>query len=310
MKHCFPLLLISLCLSCATKSTTEQVPDPVDSLSQGTSAEIQADVSNLSSDEHDAVFIGYVNYFPETMEFYAYVPYPDDAYDDILQSKVDSTIVSTGEMTRERIPLDIARKYLMTSGFDTIAIYDRRHALLSTAKMVRVEKLDELITGGYVAVFDVKGKTVKQGEIYYGVTYGKVENDVPGFSAREVNDISIENTILQKLQREQDTSAVWSTQHLRISSSNSIYSIFSSDRESFLTELKGDSLSILMKMADDEQLTNIFPLPFEYKGKPLLLLSAAVRESDVTWDYLAGFEQGSYRPIYYHPSDSNNAVKE
>src|SRR5688500_15634000 len=139
--------LIALIVSCARKDTGNGA-----SKLTGMNAS-----SDWEADTFDSTFfIGYVDYFPETQEFYTALfyrdghEYPDE---DLLQSKMDSVIVLNDDWGRERLPMEEAKRFLVLAGLDTVSIYNRKNELICKTSLTRVEYLWNGLESYFVGVF-------------------------------------------------------------------------------------------------------------------------------------------------------------
>src|SRR5688500_12467894 len=145
--------LISLTLSCAHKDAGKGRAKLA-----VTNADAKNDASEFEAEPHfDSTFyLGYVDYFPDTREFYTALfhreghEYPDE---DLLESKLDSVIVFDDDWGRERLPMEEARKFLVLSGLDTLSIYNRKHELVCRCPLTRVEYLWDGLENYFIAVF-------------------------------------------------------------------------------------------------------------------------------------------------------------
>jgi hypothetical protein len=285
--------------SCSTKTqVTDPVSNPLDSPALPTreAQEVQADSYPIEFDS-SSIYIGLVSYFPETKEFYTslYSGYTNPDHD-AMYEKLDSVIVSSEELRRERVPMEDARKHFLLQGLDTILIYSSKHRFVSEAVLVRVEYFEEIIDGGYIAVFKAADREVTDTE-FYGVTARKKTVDYRDFYTEQLEDERLTDIVIQKLGK--DTSGMYVGWHVRVMPMNTIYSAISNDNESFLSEMNKDGAVILKQMEEDELLTGFLPLPYAQNGKPLFLMHASVRESDMSWEFLAGFDGKNFSDVKF-----------
>lgn len=252
-------------------------------------------------------YIGYVDYFPDTREFYTALfyheghEYPDE---DLLESKLDSVIASDDDWGRERLPMDEAKRLLVLSGLDTLLIFNRDHQPVSKSPLIRVEYLWNGMESYFIAVFkasdDFEGQT---GELY-GVSAGFPLDNMTRFMSPEINDKSFSDYLIKALNVGRHDE--WEMRHYRVTPPGSTYSILSTysmesnEAESYLTCFERNSVRILNEEHDNYHFLNILPLPMEMNGKPLLLITAGYPSSDVLWDYLAGFNGTRYEAIDYN----------
>lgn len=297
MRILLVICLIALSVSCAKKDTGNGV-SKVTALSSST--EPDADIFDST------LFIGYVDYFPETQEFYTALfyqdghEYPDE---DLLESKLDSVIVLNDEWGRERLPMEEAKAILVLSGLDTVSIYNRRNELICKTSLARVEYLWNGLESYFIAVFKSDGKPYEQTEELYGISSSYVSLFKPDFKAEEIEDGKLNEYLLRKLNISR--AVEWNMRHYQLAPPETLYSIISSSGEpnetrSYLTTVENNEIKMLNEEIDNFHFLNILPVPIQMNGKPLLLISAGYPSSDVIWDYLAAFDGKTYAAIEYN----------
>jgi len=95
----------------------------------------------------------------------------------------------------------------------------------------------------------------------------------------------------------------WETKHLQITEPESLYSVLSfqekSGNVSYLTETKGNKISLLFKQTDEYSFQDILPIPIYRNDKPILLITMAVPDTDRSLEYIPFIFNGSkYIPFY------------
>lgn len=240
-------------------------------------------------------YIGFVHYFPETKEFYTSLYYRADEADDgdALDKLLDSTVYEDQETSRKRLPLTVASQWFVTEDIHKLFIYNSQHERVTTASLVRIEKLDGPLESEFIAVYKPETVAVEDNESYYGITSEKHGYQVMPVSIQEVEDPELDQAIMQHLKLGSQDLRM---SHYRIQPGNSVYSAVSSDREAYITELKESNLKVLAERHDDTFFAGILPLPIQVSERPLLLVNEAVQESDVAWSYLAVFQDSAYVP--------------
>ena len=249
-------------------------------------------------------FIGYVDYFPETEEFYTSLfykegyEYPDE---DLLESKLDSVIVFDDDWGRERLPMEEARRLLVLSGLDTLSVFNRRHERVCQCPLTRVEYLWNGMESYFIAVFKSENGSFEQTEELYGISARfKGYNGSP---AAEIVDSKMDESLKKEL--DLNRALDWEMRHYRVSSDRifsiaSAYAMASNEAMSYLAVRENDALNVLNTEVDNFHYLNILPIPVNVNGKPLLLISAGYPSSDVLWDYLAAFDSTTYQPLEYN----------
>lgn len=306
MRIVVAISVIALACACAHQ-------DPSRSLTKAEEEKLTAGTAaryDVRESPDSCFYIGYVDYFPDTREFYTNLyyrkghEYPDD---ELLESRLDSVIVSEDDWDRERLPMEEARKVLVLSGLDSLFIYNRGHALVATARLTRVEYLWNGMESFFIAVFDPGAGFVRQTGELYGISASYAALGLPVVAAREVEDQKLNEKVMAKMKL--DRRLHWDMRHFRSGPRNNIISVISSysietnEGESYLTSLENDEVQILNREVNNFHFLNILPLPVEVNGEPLLLISAGYPSSDVLWDYLAGFNGATYEAIDYNRID-------
>jgi hypothetical protein len=303
MRNIMVASLAALTLACAHRDAGKnQTISKIRSSSVGSRVSLQRPQSPDSS-----LYIGYVDYFPDTREFYTALffqeghEYPDE---ELLESKLDSVIVYEEDWGRERLPMEEAEKFLVLSNLDTLYIFNREHTLVATATFKRVEYLWNGLENYFIAVFTSDGKLEAQTEELYGISAGYAGFELTAFSAKEIEDRRLNENLVEKLHI--NPALHCDMRHFKLTAKEDTYSVISAyashsnEGESLLTFLGKDEVKILNREINNFHFLNILPLPIEVNEKPLLLISAGYPSSDVLWDYLAGYNGVSYEPIDYN----------
>lgn len=292
--------LLSLTLSCARKDAGKGL---VKLSGRNTESESMWGLQKMDS----TYYIGYVDYFPETHEFYTAAfyregyEYPDE---DLLESKLDSVIVYDDDWGRERLPIEEARKLLVLEGLDTLAIYNRRHENICDCPLSRIEYVWNGLESYFVAVFKANDDFPGQTEELYGISADLPDRYLTMFAAEELKDETFNQLLLRKL--EVASASQWDMRHYKITPPEAMYSVLSSwsadgsRTRSYLTFFERNKVQILNEEVDNFHYLNILPVPVYVNGRPLLLVSAGYPSSDVLWDYLAGFDGKQYEAIDYN----------
>jgi hypothetical protein len=302
MRILVAICLIALTIACAHKDAGKGL-----NKISGRKADFETELSERVNDTFfDSTFyIGYVDYFPETHEFYTALFYKDGHQypdEDLLESKLDSVIILDDDWGRERLPMQEARRILALSGMDTLSVFNRRHENICHCPLTRVEYLWNGLESYFVAVFKYDNDTFEQTEELYGISASF--RDYNGSPAEEITDRSLDEYLKTKLNMKRGID--WNMRHYRVSSPANIFSIASSysmesnESMSYLTIVENDSIRVLNMEVNNFHYLNILPLPVKVNDKPLLLISAGYPSSDVIWDYLAFFDSAAYQPMEYN----------
>lgn len=222
-------------------------------------------------------YVGEVRYFPETEEFYTplflYAGF-DESTNDSLITQVDSVVYQRKGLKRSRLPMFFAKTRFMLSDLDTIHIYGTDHQLVTKAKMVRVEYLQEPVENKFVAVFKGEKLQGDPADEYYCLNRQLPQLRIEDFSHRNVNDPSLSRFLLHHLNEKQ--SAQWVINNTELLPSNVVYSVMTSPEKSLITEYKNNEFKVLKEMNLKYRIDRILPLPFEINGRPLLLATVYI----------------------------------
>ena len=299
MRILVAISLLSLVFSCAHKDAGKGLVKL--SGRNSSAANITAESGTLFD---STFFVGYVDYFPETKEFYTALfyregrEYPDE---DLLEAKLDSVIIFDDDWGRERLPMEEARKLLVLNGLDTLSIFNRKNELVCHCPLTRVEYLWNGLESYFIAVFESDGKFFEQTEELYGISSDFPVEHLALLSVQEITDGQFNEFLQQKL--DISHTREWDMRHYRIAPQNETYSVVSSfsmtsnEALSYLTLSENNAVQILNTEVNNYHYLNILPVPIQMNGKPLLLISAGYPSSDVLWDYLAGFDGTRYEAI-------------
>ncbi|MGC1240337.1 MAG: hypothetical protein WA874_02055 [Chryseosolibacter sp.] len=303
MRIIMALTLSALTLACAHKDAGKGYLK----LSGRNNASENENASDGSSPFDSTFYIGYVDYFPETKEFYTALfyreghEYPDE---ELLESKLDSVISFDEDWGRERLPMAEARKLLILSGLDTLTIFNRKHQLIGKSPLCRIEYLWNGLESYFIAVYESDGTLAEQTEELYGISSDYSALIGTSFLTEEISDGSLNEFLVKKLGISRRVN--WDMRHYRIAPPESTYSIISSysmesnEGFSYLTNLESNKVRILNEEVNNFHFLNILPVPIYVNGKPLLLISAGYPSSDVIWDYLAGFNGNGYEALDFN----------
>lgn len=304
MRIFLALCLISLALACAHKDAGKGLAK----FSGRANPEGQTDQNLQQESSDDSTFyIGYVDYFPETQEFYTALhhreghEYPDE---DLLEAKLDSAIAWDDDWGRERLPMEEAKKMLMLTGLDTLAVFNRKHEQICRCPLTRVEYLWNGLESYFIAVFATDGKFPGQTEELYGISANLPLKERVLFSSEEFNDTPYNEYVRKQLSL--NGAIPWDMRHYRITppgmtfSIVSAYSLDNNQGRSYITYNNGQQVQVLNEEINNFQFLNILPVPINVNGRPLLLISAGYPSSDVVWDYLAGYDGTRYEAFDYN----------
>lgn len=218
------------------------------------------------------VYIGEVNYFSDTEEFYTelYLLPDFEESSDAVVSLVDSVVFENGSAKRTRLPLDQVRKYFMLSGMDSIYVFQTNHTLVVRSPLMRVEYLETNSEKKFIAVYEGQGTTTEPDERYYGISRLLPAYAIAGFKYAVINNPSLNEYLAHRLNLGKEKPVI---KNISLQPMGSTYSIVTTRSESVLTEMNDTQFNVLKNMNAKYRIEDIIPLPIEFNGKPLLLTS-------------------------------------
>lgn len=245
--------------------------------------------------DDSTVFIGAVESFDETREYYTPVFFCDPDIDDdvyyFLESNLDSVIYQDDEERRKRLPMALARHFFRLDGLSTLSLYDRHSRFISHAELIRVELYDAPIERSYIAVY-----RPASGAFVEDIAFGVGETDIL-MASRDLRYTAIENDSLTKVVASQlaiNHENIVFARHIQVHSDNAVYSTVACREEAFLTLLENSRVNVLNHVRDDFYILDIMPLHLTWNGKPVLLSTLGVYDTDMIWKALTVFENGQY----------------
>ncbi len=218
-------------------------------------------------------YIGDMYYFSNTEEFVttAYLlPEFKELTSREVASHTDSTVFQSPGFSRQRLPMERARKWFVLSGMDTVSVFSMTHRPVAKVMLRRIEVLREGGKVKYIAVYGGQRLETDPDAIYYCVNRTLPELQIANFSYTQLNDPSLDNYLRHLLRlTPEDTRNIT---NVSVAPAGLTYSIVTTPSQTYLTELKDNHFNILREMNGRHRIDRIVPLPFEFNGRPLLLV--------------------------------------
>lgn len=217
-------------------------------------------------------------YLPETAEYYTPLFFNSDYDEDdtgSVERLSDSVVYQKGKIIRKRIPVRAAQTIFMMDDLDALHILDPRNGEIFTGSFLRVEYLDNVLEDKFIAVYAAKIQESDPAERYYCTSEPLTDRYINDFSYRILNDNSLNQYIVHRLNRNQKVN--WSITNIEVLPSRATYSIVNSSSESFVTELYNDHFNVVITMNQGHRIENIVPLPFEFNEHPLMFITTSRR---------------------------------
>lgn len=276
----------------------ESASEYSDSISTDLQVSQELPTNLIQIPEDSSLFISHIMTFPETSEFYVPLYYLESHWEDTpyeyLSTQLDSLIYKNDEegISRSRLPFNIAKEYFMLSGLSRISVYNKAGDLITDARLVRIEYLEDIIESEFIAVFKPMIPSWYTEDVAYCFSATPNNYKLINPSVKEIKDASLTTELFKRF--EIDSSKVWITQHLQFFQYNSIYSIIALDRGSYLIETSESKSTILYETRDDYSVMEVSPVHIEINNKPVLLITEGKNETDMIWTALAVYSPKGY----------------
>ena len=245
---------------------------------------------NLKSNSYS--YIGFIENFHLTNELYIELKFQKEniKYEEFqsLTSDGDSIIYKDDENIRTRIPADIALKNFDLTGLEPLYLFDKDHQLVSKAHITRIEHLDQNISAGFIAVFNIE-KPVKGTEKY---VIGSPNPNLKLQGYQTINDSGLTNSILKKYNIRNVES-----KHFSNSEVNDTITFIKSSSQSWIIRKENDELKILYQSTEHESVSDLLILTDTIHKKPILLMRCFEPEGDMEWSKLLIYDGKSCRNL-------------
>lgn len=243
----------------------------------------------LSGVEDTVVYIGFIDKFDDNNTFWTDLYFVNgfnyDEYDQV-RKLADSVVFADDEITRKRITLKKGRKYFDLSALTRISIYDKHNALRTTGRLKHIEYVEDVIEDRFVAVYDAENPGLSE----YSFCVGNSVERWEGKTFLEIQDTSLDSSAAEVL--EISPSQLLFIHHYR---SDSVFSALSTDTKAYILEYNEGVWQTLYTSDSDETLYGLVVLPKVVEGKPLVLASCGMPETDATWNSLLVYNGSRYK---------------
>jgi hypothetical protein len=274
-------------LGCSTPRSENSSASKIDPAKQIPSiAEPRDSTDSLS-------YVGYIEKFTDNNSFYTDLYFAENFnYDDYEKVKVlgDQVIYKDQEMTRTLIPLGKAKQYFNLSGLSTIKIYNLYNEPVSNGKLSHIEYVEDVIEGGFVAVFTVDDPSI----LNHKFCIGNSTADPPRLEYSSFDDKNLDKEVIAFLHV--DSAYIWNVSHYKLAKAGSIYSTVSADTTAHIIETVNQTSKLLYKSKASETINALTIVSKEINGRPILLMDCALSETDMTWTSVLIFNGTTYEP--------------
>jgi hypothetical protein len=273
----FALILLVVFIGCSSKKDTSEP--------------ITASDTTVAVVDDSSMFAGVIRKFEENDELYTELffkkGYEQELYDFLAKSS-DSLVYQGDEIKRSALPNPVAAEYFDLRGLEHVDVFDVSNQLIGTAKLERVEFLEQVIQAGFVGVFKLERPS--KGEPAYCLSEQARENIIKNFSYNSQKTETLNKEVTSQL-------SMSATDNIKIIEvelrpDNETLWMVSDDTTAFIYQKKNKIL--LYKSERMETIDGAIPLPIAINGKPLLLINFSMPETDVFWDGLMKFNGKQY----------------
>ena len=251
------------------------------------------------------IYINSVNYLESTGEFYLDLPF-NGGYS--LFQKLENMSLenpqSNDEWVRRTLPLIVAQKYFDLDVYRKLLIFNREHELVCKAVLAGVELFADFESYFVVVLKPENGKLTKlavQTPLYV-ISEHAEPLLVDSFVSSGLNLASINQRIEERFQYSELN--LLRLQHTLMYPANEIFSVLSFWQEkptfsvhSYLLETRNEELRTLLKLSgptNSDEIMSILSVPIMIHGKPVLILSLGVVDTDAAWHELAVYNGHEY----------------
>jgi hypothetical protein len=240
------------------------------------------------------VYIGPVSYLKDTKEFYTPLYYSEDvkideAYD-FLTKSVDSLLYAEDGLSRKRLPYKTAQWFFKLEGMSTISLFNTEHRKIGEAKLVRLELHTDKNGDQFIAAYEPIAPLKYTTAAVYCASASQTNLSTVKIKYEQVRNERITKMIFDKFGVNKGTRI----KHANLRIYNSMYSTLDLDSACLLLEIRNGQVEVVHQSKEDYCITQVLPTHFEINGKPVLIASMNVRDSDVIWTSLAVFTGRRY----------------
>jgi hypothetical protein len=240
------------------------------------------------------VYIGPVNYFEDTKEFFTPLYYSeevnaDEAYG-YLSKAVDSLLSSENGVNRKRLPYETAQWFFKMEGMSAVSLFNAESKKLGDADLVRIELHQNKGGEQFIAVYKPRAPLSFTTSAVYCASASETNLNTVRIKYEYDRNELVTKLIFDKF----DVSENRRIKHANLRIYNSVYSTLDLDSVCLLLEVHGNEIQVVHESKEDYCISKLLPTHFQINGKPVLITSMSVRNSDVMWTSLAVFTGRRY----------------
>lgn len=289
VKYIYPLVLMPLVISCATQKNEDR--GDVDSPSE-TSRVVPQQEQVASAVEIISDSIGYftrVGKFGDNNTFYVdlrFVGKPTE--EELNQIREDNAVIYQDEETTRSEVRHENYRFFKVAGINEIDIYSKDNIKLTRGKFLRVEYVEDLIEGRYVAVYAADDPTIKE----YSFCGVNTKDELVPLRYSEFQDDSLKQLVLDAINL--PAQDVFKVIHYELQEPYGTYAVVSSVQNAYIVvTINGESE--LVYKGERENILSLVIVSKKVNGRPILLAECGIPDSDMMWSTTLVFNGQSYK---------------
>ncbi|WNB17933.1 hypothetical protein [Marivirga arenosa] len=236
-----------------------------------------------SNSSKKSVFIGVLNDFYESEGFYVELYYSENySNEDInkLGENHSETIYQGEEMTRTKVPLDIAQKHLDVEFIDSMYVFNEIQEIIDSISLQNIEYLDAMIESNYIATYN-HSKDLTEKLVISKTNHLKNLKKSPSFQKGK-------KSLVEELKLNIDPLAIGEVFELNHNKDSfHIFSYTDKEYNHHIFSLKNRNITDTI---EQYQINRIRPVPLASEGKIYYIVYAAVPDTDHSWTQLLGID--------------------
>jgi hypothetical protein len=283
----YACMVVVLFFSCTRQSLQSADVERQDTMLTSTSADDNNDVSGDDSkiaDPEDFLFrsidgdttayVGFASSFRTTEPYIRLQRHHLGEFE--ITDWFDSTIEEEGNYRRVRLHLDSVARYFDLSKLDTLLLYDGVHDFQKVLKLRHTEWEEDLGLEQVVAVYNNHFESIDRPE--YVLSPNIRHAIIEGFKSSVVKDKILDEKIINDLKLKRESTQVML--HVKLDHSGVVYSIVTVEDKSHIIETNAGHCEIILEQTDGSFFYYLLPVPILVKGKPLLLVTLGMPDTE------------------------------
>lgn len=234
-------------------------------------------------------YVGHISKFDDDELFYTDLLFVEgfdyDRYQELTNSSGDVEFEGS-DFKRVKMLIGEIGQYFDLTGLGRIDVYNKNGTKLTAGRLSHIEYVEDLIEGRFVAVFEVDDPDVSDPVFCVGNPKSKLsEIDIVDY-----DDEELELELISSLNL--DVDRVWHHEHYKVG--NLAISTVSADTTAYVVEILNDLQLVLYKSDRSEVIDDMTIIPWYVNGRPIVLTSCSMPETDILWTSVLVFNGSEY----------------